>query len=412
MKKFLLLFLFSVFLASFVSAQCSFFLLNVKSDYTSLPSNIFPGDNVNLNVGLENASETCSAQEINARIALNEKYFDFAPEGIVDAVSVINSSESKPVIFSFTVKESAPAGTYKIPITLEYKNSGAQVAKTSFLYLDVKECFSLDVQNISYSVDPVYAGEEMKIFADIKNSCSGSARDVVAELKPVTNSTFDPFILLSSNVLQVGNISFGESIPVSFSLRPIKGAEPGIYVFELDANCFDCKKIFGDTFSFEVLAKPDLIFSGIDFSNETRSDAKNIFAGESFSFSVQLDNIGKETAKAVKVNVVIDDEVVGSKENFVGNIDPDDSGAAVFDLTVLPIAREGEHTATINVEYLDETGQLQSVSDSYPFFVTSPPSNIFGLIFLLILVIIVLVILYFLVKMVFRQLALRKSKFR
>lgn len=409
MRKLLLLFL-VLFFSSGAFAACNYYLLEAQSNYSTLPANVFSGDIISLNVPLKNTSETCSAVDVNASIALNDNFFEAV--NLSDNVSAVNANETKSVSFSFKVKDSAFPGTYKIPVKLQYTNVVTSVEETFELSLDVLACYSLDVKNISYSVDSVYAGEEVKVFADVENTCSGAARDVSVQLRPVTNSSFEPFIVLSGNLLQVGDILPGKSERVSFLLKPIADAEPKIYVFGVDANCFDCEKVFSDTVSFEVLAKPKLIFSGIDFSNESRSDAKDIFAGENFSFSVQLDNIGKEPAKAVKVSVSAGGGLAGSKENFVGNIDPDDSGSAVFDLSFLPNANAGEHKSVILVEYLDEKGAVQQVSEGYSFYVAQRPSDIFGWIVLLFLLIIVLVILYFLVKMVFRQLAMQKTKLR
>lgn len=406
-----MLFLFLLlFFSSFASAACNYYLLDVQADFSTLPSNVFPGDIVSLNISVKNNSETCSAQKISAVAVLNEKYFE--PLNASDSIDAVSGGEAKPAVFSFKVMAGTPPGSYKFPIKLSYFNFSTVVEETFELVLDVKECFSLDVKNISFSPEIAYAGAQFKIFADVFNSCSAVARDVSVQLVPVTNSSFEPFVVLSSNLVQVGDILPAGSAPVFFTIKPIEDADPKIYVFRLDANCLECSKSFSDTFSFEVLAKPKLIFSGADFSNETRKDAKNIFAGETFSFSVQLDNIGKKTARAVKVVLSTDTQLVGVSESFVGNIDPNDSGTAVFSLTVFPNASVGEHKAKIVVQFLDELGQVQEISEDYSFFIVQPPSNIFGWIVLLALVIIALVVLYFLVKMVFRQLALQKSKLR
>ncbi len=409
MKK-LLAGLFFLFLSFSVSAACNYYLLDVQSSYTTLPSQVFSGDTLSLNVPLKNNSLTCAAEKVSGSIALNDKYFEAV--SLDDAVSQLNAGDTKSVSFTFKVKGTAPPGTYKVPLKLTYAN-GLSVSEETFeLSLDVLACYSLDVENIVYAPESVYAGESVKLSAGVRNSCSGAARDVSVQLKPVTNSSFDPFIVLSSNVLQVGTILPNSSVPVSFELKPIKDAGPQIYVFKIDANCYGCDRVFSDTVSFEVLAKPELIFSGVDFSNGTRADAKDFLPGDSFSFSVQLDNIGKKAAKAVKVSLVLDGQIVGSKENFVGNIDPSDSGSSVFDLTVLQSASVGEHKAVIVVGYLDETGQGRELSQDYSFYVSAAPSNLFGWIVLLVLLIVVLVVLFFLVKMVFRQLALQKGKLK
>ena len=409
MKKFLAA-LFFLFLSFSASAACNYYLLDVLPSYSTLPSQVFSGDTLSFNVPLKNNSLTCAAENVYSSIALNDRYFEAV--SLDDNVSQLNAGDTKSVSFAFKVKDTAPPGTYKIPLKLQYINGYSVSEETFELSLDVLACYSIDIEKIVYSPESVYAGESVKLSAGVRNSCSGASRDVSVQLKPVTNSSFDPFIVLSSNVLQVGTILPNSSVPVSFELKPIKDAVPQIYVFKIDANCFGCERVFSDTVSFEVLARPELIFSGIDFSNATRANAKDFLPGDSFSFSVQLDNIGKTAAKAVKVSLVLDGQIVGSKENFVGNIGPSDSGSAVFGLIVLQSAQVGEHKFTIVVSYLGEAGQEKQLSQDYSFYVSQLPSNLGEWIVLLVLLIVVLVVLYFLVKMVFRQLALRKSKLR
>ncbi len=194
MKKLLLLFL-VLFFSTSAFAACNYYLLEAQSNYSTLPSNVFSGDTISLNVPLKNTSETCSAVDVNASIALNDAVFEAV--NLSDNVSAINASETKSVSFSFKVKGSAFPGTYKIPVKLQYTNFITGVEETFELSLDVLACYSLDVKNVSYSVESVYAGKEVELFADVENTCSGAARDVSVQLRPVTNSSFDPCIVLS-----------------------------------------------------------------------------------------------------------------------------------------------------------------------------------------------------------------------
>ena len=128
--------------------------------------------------------------------------------------------------------------------------------------------------------------------------------------------------------------------------------------------------------------------------------------GEAFSLSVKLDNIGEEKAKAVEVLLESTNEIVGVKKAYVGNIDEDDSGAAIFDLIANDNAAAGEHPIKMTIKYKDETDQEKTFEGSYSIYINKKPEP--SIILPLILIIIILAIAYFLVKMVFRQLALRK----
>jgi len=188
-------------------------------------------------------------------------------------------------------------------------------------------------------------------------------------------------------------------------LKAADGSTPQTYVFNLKAGCDDCSDS-EKSVSLDLIGEPDLILSGIDFSVD--SGGKQILQGTTFSLSVQLDNIGEEQAKAVKITIDVDGGITGPKEAYIGSIDEDDSGAAIFDLAAAFDAEIGEHDTKILITYLDEFGQEQTISQDYSIHVNQrPPESPIGL---LIVLVIILVVIYFILKLVFRQISLRKAR--
>jgi len=406
-KKFSAFFCF-LLLASFANAAELYYLLSVGESFSTVPATPFPGDIVSLVVGVENLASTSTAYDVNTYLQLNQQIFENID--VVENLGEIRSRSTKQAAFQFKILDEAIPGLYRIPLRFDYVNGSTVVTDYFDVNILVNECFELDVDDVSYLPEKVYAGENIVLSGTVLNACSGVARSVSVELNPVTNASFDPFVLLSSNVVELGNILPRESENFSFVLNPVSNATPQVYVFELSAACLDCAEATTDKASFEVLGRPWVIVSGTDFSIAARKDSKDLQQGDIFSFSVQLDNIGKEKARAVKVFLVTDASFTGSKESFVGNVDPDDSGSAIFDLIVTPNASVGQHNSTIAIEFVDETGLVQSVEESYEFFVSQRPGE--SPVFLLVLIIVFLVVLYFVLKLVFRQLALRKANLK
>jgi len=397
-----------LFFAALVAAQTPYYSLQVNPNPFYSPSNPFPGDEVVYSVKIEGkAASSGDTQDVNAEIVFNEDLFE--PIISKDSLGQIKQGDSKQAVFNFRVKEETPAGLYKFPVRLTYNNKAGTVVEIFDVNFLVKQCFSLDIGRFNLSPMQPYAGEKFNINIDFINTCSGIIRSATAELKKSDSSSFDPFVLLSPNNVKIGDLSPGQSKTVAFSLMPISDAEPGVYNFNIDMNCYDCTTKISKI-SLEVLSKPFVIFSGIDLSIEGREGAR-LFPGDSFSVSVQLDNIGKEQAKAVKVYFLADDGITGSKESFVGNIDEDDSGAAIFDLVVQPTASSGTHNAVIKVEYLDETGKKQEIAENYSIDISQGDilPLIISLIFLLILLAVVLGIAYFILRMFLRQKAMQKA---
>lgn len=406
--KYLLIAIVLISLLQGVFAAQSFYTLQVNPNPFYSPSNPFPGDEVVYSVKVEGKTVgSGDASDVNAEIAFNQNLF--IPIKAKDSLGQIKQGDSSQAVFNFRIKEETPAGLYKFPIKLTYNGKFGTVSETFDINFLVRQCFSLDIGKFSLNPEHPYAGEKFSIDIDVTNTCTGIARSTSVEIKKSDTASFDPFVLLSPNAVKIGDIFQGESKRVSFSLMPISDATPGVYNFNIDLNCFDCASKTSKI-SLEVLSKPVVIFSGIDLSIEGREGAK-LLPGDSFSISVQLDNIGKKQAKAVKVYLLVDDGITGVKEAFVGNIDEDDSGAAIFDLVMQPTVSAGAHNAVIKVEYLDETGAKQEIAENYELYVNQGDilPLIISIIFLLIILAIVLTISYFIIRMVLRQKAMQKA---
>ena len=406
MKKLLLvlLLLFSTSLA--FAGQLE--ILNVANEST-IPSKIFPGDLVTLTFDVKNISGTGQGTtDISVSIELNENDFQIIKG--TEFISELKSRATKTVSIRFKAKDNVLPGNYTIPIFLEYSSGNDPIIQLEEVDFDVSACNELIVGDLKLSDPQPHIGTQLIIEAPILNDCATSARDVTVELKSVTNSTIEPFVITSGTIKRFGNILPGESEIVKFSMLITDNVEAKTYVFSIDANCDLCGTTFSNKFSFQVLGKPNLVFSNIEYSVDTPSGSSTqIMPGSPIILSVQLDNIGEEKAKDVSVSLKFDDSITGSAKSFLGNIDPDDSGAAIFNLTISFDARPGEYSGLIIVSYIDELGVEQEFIEDYSLFVNeAPPTSPIVYIFILILLAVVLALVYFIVKFVFRQLTLRK----
>ncbi len=396
----LLLFLFIV-PGAIAQTYDVYYVLSVQSSSIS-PSTVYPGGEVNVTVTVKNNSYSAAAEDVNFTLLLSE---GMSPVKTSSFEERIESKAQKTLLFSLKTGESIRSGTYKLSLRMEYYRDGKLVTQTEYIDLAVSDIQRLNVRDVSLSDYSPHQGDVVTVRAFIENAGSLEARNVTSEISKVSSSDFGNFIVLSDAVQSLGSISPADSREVLFQLMPTEKVTPGVYSFQLDANCLDCGLREIEKFSFRVFGRPEPIFSGIDYS-VTGSTVKKIFQGSMFSLSVQLDNIGEEKAKAVEVIIETDESLVGAKESYVGNIDEDDSGTALFDLQVLADAQPGDHQIKIVVEYLDEFDSKQLMENEFSVYVNEvPPESPIGL---LVLVIIILVILYFLIKMVFRQLAMRK----
>lgn len=406
MKKLLMVFAALLFSQLVFAGELQ--ILSVSGGST-VPAAIYTGDVVAVTFNIKNVSGVGqNADDVLASANLNEN--DFEPIKISEQLGSIKAGSSKTISFRFRVRESALPGHYKIPVSLSYRNGSTKLVQSEEVGFGVSSCTSLKVDGISLSSVKPHIGETLEVRAFVENVCSASARNVTVELKPVSNPTVSPFIVSTGTVRKIGHIAIGERKEVSFALVVGDNVDAKTYVFSIDANCDGCSKVFSNSFSFLVLGKPSMVFSNIEYSvDDAIGNDKHLLQGSIFTFSVQLDNIGEEKAKKVSVSIDFGNSGInGPSRAFVGNINPDDSGAAVFNLSVAQGAPVGEHAGLITVSYLDELGQEAQLADSYSLYVNpQPPVGPLVYIVILVLIAVVLGLVYFIVKFVFRQLAIR-----
>ena len=377
---------------------------------STVPSTIYANDLITLNFDVKNISGSGQAADgVKVSLILNEN--DFSPVKISENIGSLKARESKTVSMRFMAGNNVLPGNYKIPVLLEYLSGSDSILQPESVNFNVSSCKTLQIGNIQLSSPKPHIGDTLEISVPVENTCSTAARNVSVELKPVTNASIEPFIVSSGTLKKIGPIQPGGTGNAEFSLRISDNVAAQTYVFSVGANCDTCSKS-SNSFSFLVLGRPELVFSSIEYSvdNAPGGSDKEIMQGSTFTLSVQLDNIGQEKAKATEVLIDFGGKIAGTKKAFLGNIDPDDSGAAIFSLKADYDAVPGEQPGTITVSFIDELGGKSVITETYPLFVNpQPPVGPLVYAFILILIIIALGLVYFIAKFAFRQWAIMKN---
>jgi hypothetical protein len=401
MKKYVLpVFFVLLLLGSASAASWAYYLLKVdSSSYT--PSAVYAGSEVAVAVDIKN-STVVSASDANFTLLAGQF---FEPVDAEKHVDEILPNETETVVFRFRAKEGIPAGRYTFSLLMRYHNIGEEISDYSTIAVSVSEIYRVSIDSLEVSNYYPHIGEEVVVTAGIRNTGSIEARNVVTEFSLIGASDFGKFILLSETKGDLGTIPVGGAKNVEFRLKPSEKISPEVYSFKVIANCVNCDKNAEEKFALQVYGKPELIVSGIDYSIKGK-DNKNLVQGETFSLSVQLDNLGKENAKKVEIEIVADESIIGPRKSYVGSIDADDSSAGLFDLVVSEGSAAGYHDIGIIITYIDELGQPQKMEEKYSFYVSKMPEPNPYIPYVFIIVI--LAMLYFIVKLVFRQLAIRK----
>lgn len=388
-------------LPSVVSQKADpYYLLRIDSTLQK-PTVAYPGNSINLAITLENLGLYTTAEDINLQLLFPAQFRRGPTEQIVDA---IKPKEKKTVVFVFDTPRDLPSGTYTLTLFMKYKNGIIDINDNRYTTILISDIYEISISDVRSSNYFPHIGEKIVISAEVANTGSLEARNVFAELSLVGTNTLPGFILQSDMRQELGNIGVGGSKKVSFEITASEAAVPGTYAFKLSASCRECETKT-QLFSIHLYGRPELIISGIDYSISGRDD-KKIMQGDSISLAVQLDNLGKESAKKVTVHIENDSSLVGSKSAYIGEIKSEDSGSAIFDLSVDQNASIGYHDIKITITYLDEMQKEQKLTTSYSVYVNPAPepSPYMHYVF----IIIILVLIYIIIKLVIRQLALRK----
>ncbi len=401
MKKiFVLSILLLLFSTQVFGAMYSYYLLGLDS-VTYKPDTVYAGNEVAIAATIENNTVN-KAKDIALSLMTGG---NFEAIDVEKEIAIISGGSSETVVFRIKAKEGVPAGAYTLPLKLTYNNFDDVIEDTENITITVSEIYRIAIDELTVSNYYPHIGEEVTVKAYIKNTGSIEARNVSVDFALVGEDDFGEFIVLSETSEDLGLIDEGATESVEFKIKPSEKITPNIYSFSLNADCLDCDEEADETFSVQVYGLPDLIISGIDYSIKG-IDSKNLLQGNSFSLSVQLDNLGEEDAKKVEIEIETPEGILGTKKSYAGSIEADDSSAGLFDLIVDKTAKTGYQDIKITVNYLDELNQPQSMTENFSLYLgETPPESPIGL---LIAVLLILVALYFIIKMVFRQLAIRK----
>lgn len=379
--------------------------LSLNSGYSLTPARIYPGDEVTLTVFIENAAAGIQALNAKTELLLDNS---FEPIAVSETLGTIYPTSTKTSVFRFKVKDSAFAGTHKLSVNITYdRGTTGQVQRAYVVDVPISESLFIDLQDI-VAPENVYLKSSFPVSAKIINIGKSSIRNLYFSVAPSTGD-FTGILPVSSTKTFVGNLNPGESKTASFELFVSDSTALESHAFKLLASSVDSNINQTEFFSVNVKDRPELVISGIGYSFAV-SGQKRVLQGTDFSLSVQLENISKEQAKAAQGKLLFDEPtagIVGASESFIGSIDPDDTGSAVFDLAVLPDAKPGSHKASIVLTFTDEAGNKQELTKDFEVFVDERPAE--QPVALYITLVIALAIIYFIVRMWLRRFPLRKK---
>ncbi len=331
----------------------------ILSGVSTTPSIVYPDTEFSMPVTVENTgADTAKSAELKIML----------PEGITGERSALLGTISKDATstatFNLKAEKGIPTGHHSVPATLTYKDTkGAIYTETNTLDIFIQDRgdSKLTISGINTSPSKIYSNTEFTLELSLENTGSQAAKTIALSLDLPDEFTGEDTAFL-------GTINKGSSSSASFDLKALKISKPGAYTVKVTSTYADEQGRnlkSEEEFKVYILDRGDVI---LEISGKSTSPTK-LVPGTDFTLSLQLENIGEQDAKSVKIEIEPNGDISGEFTSFVGEIEKDDVSTGVFDLRVSEDAQPGQRRISADVIYIDERGMESSVTKSFDLFI-------------------------------------------
>lgn len=331
----------------------------ILSGISTAPSIVYPDTEFSMPVTVENTG-TDEAKSAELKLTL--------PEGITGEQTALLGTISKDATttatFNLKAGKEISIGHHSVPASLTYKDTKGTTYTATFpldIFIQDRGDAKLTIAGINTTPSKIYSNTEFTLDLSLENTGSQAAKSISLSLELPDEFTGEDSAFL-------GTISKGSSSSASFDLKALKSSEPGAYAVKVTSTYTDeqgRELKSQEEFTMYILDRGEVI---LEISGKSTSPTK-LVPGSDFTLSLQLENIGEQDAKSVKVELEPNGDIIGEFSSFVGEIEKDDVSTGVFDLKVSEDAQPGPRRISANVIYIDERGVENSVEKSFDLFI-------------------------------------------
>lgn len=272
-------------------------------------------------------------------------------------VGDIKGSEVKPVTFDIRIPDEAKAGSYLLPVVLDYTYLGnaEQEGTDSIVYryitkkaeIDlpfiVKSAINLNVTDVK--VDNINSGGSGFITLTLKNTGTDTGKNAIANISRIGNSPIVPV----SNSVFIGTFNPGDEVAVKYKVSVTKDSEPQDYPVGVAVTY--------ENADGETITTPSQkigIPVGADVEFTITSETPQLNPGKKSSIEVTYRNDGSVPVYGAEVRISAVDPFTSADDlSYLGDIKPGESAVARFGLTVDPTADTKVFGLDSEVKYRD-----------------------------------------------------------
>jgi len=244
-------------------------------------------------------------------------------------------------VFRVKVHQNAPAGSYEFKLTGRWYENNKPVDVYQYVRFKMsvkKQGIILDISNIETVPAEVRPGDNfIKLKTLVENVGEKDAKSVEVRLNlpEGLKSSYT-----NNNRIWAGKVNSFESKELTFFVDVDDNLPAGVYDIKYDFDYMDVdnnKYMKSRTIPFLVKPRPYLVVESYNGSG---------FAGESSKLYVKIKNTGSESAEAVDVRLIKQNSQpfeLDVRSDYIGEIEPGESGLAVFNIKANSDAEIKEH---------------------------------------------------------------------
>jgi len=279
----------------------------------------------------------------------------------------IKASDNSQVSFEIRVKDDAKAGTYYLPLNIEYTylaNADQEgLDSVSYRYVKknltidlpfvVKSAINLDV--VSVTPENINAGGSGYVTLKLKNSGSDTGKKAIAKL---TRSGSSPVVPVDSTVF-LGSFEPGSEVDAKFKVSVSKDGEPQTYPLSVIVSYENAD---GET--LETPVEEFGIPVGAKISFNVTSGTAVTSPGQKKAIEVVYQNEGEATAFSAEARISAVDPFTSNDDlAYLGDLKPGQSATARFEISTASDATEKTYGLDSEVRYRDALDNSQ-ISDT------------------------------------------------
>lgn len=334
----------------------------IISGTSTSPSVVYPDTEFNMPITVENIG-TDEAKSVELALTLVD---GLSGKNRVQLGTIAKDATSAAT-FNLKAGEGIDLGHHDLSAVLGYRDTKGEEYTKSIsvdVFIQDRGEAKLSISRINTSPSKIYPNTDFTLTLTFENTGSQTAKATKLILLLPKEFTGEDSAFL-------GTIQKDSSSSASFDMKAFKSSSPGVYAVKAESTYTDeqgREKTSKETFDLFILDRGEVI---LEISGKSTSPTK-LVPGTDFTLSLQLENIGEQDAKSVRIELEADGDLKGEFTSFVGEIEKDDVSTGVFDLSVAPTAQAGTRMVTARVIFIDERGVENSVLKSFDLFVGEP----------------------------------------